>query len=236
MELRRSVTWLLAQLFPPACPLCSRTFPADWAEPFCADCLSGFRILPTAHCTCCALPFQAQENSAHLCGRCSSKQPPFKKVHAVGWYDSSLRDAIHRFKYNQRIGLDRPLATLLNRAIPLDVVVDLIVPVPLHRQRLQQRNYNQALLLARELACCRRLPVAAELLLKTAETVAQQQLSARERERNLSQVFTVQRKLRGERILLVDDVMTTGATVSACSKALLAVGAATVEVAVVGRA
>lgn len=236
MRLNRSLAWLLAQLFPPACPLCSQTFSAGWTDPFCSDCLPGFLPLPAAHCPCCALPFAATENSAHLCGRCLKQPPPFRKVHALGRFDSSLRDAVHRFKFNDRVGLDRPLGTLLDRVIPTDIDIDLIVPVPLHRRRLQERSYNQALLLARELARRRQRPVAVDRLLKSAETAAQQGLPARERERNLHRVFHVQPPLHGERVLLVDDVMTTGATVRACSRVLLDAGATAVEVAVIGRA
>lgn len=227
---------MLTQLLPPACPLCSQTFPVNWQAPFCSDCLSGFLPLPKAHCSCCALPFTGSSNSTHLCGSCIDRPPPFEKVHTIGCFDSSLREAIHQFKFNQRIGLDRPLGILLNRSLPIDSSFELIVPVPLQRRRLRQRSYNQSLLLARELARHQHLPVATDLLVKKTETVPQQELSARQRERNLSQVFAVQRQLKGERVLLVDDVMTTGSTVRACSQALLSAGAGVVQVAVVGRA
>lgn len=236
MVFYRSIGWLLKQLLPPACPLCSKTFPMNWQEPFCADCLGGFNALSAAHCPCCALPFPAADNSSHLCGRCLDQPPPFAKVYPVGCFESSLREAIHQFKFNQRVGLDRPLAVLLDKALPAELDFDLIVPVPLHRWRLQQRSYNQALLLARELARLRNSPVATDLLLKQVETDPQQELSARDRERNLNHVFQVQRQLNGERVLLVDDVMTTGATGRACGRVLLAAGASEVRVAVVGRA
>ena len=236
LGLRRSAGWLLAQLLPPACPLCRKTFPYRWTEPFCPTCLPGFHALPAAHCPCCALPFLAQQNSAHLCGRFVANPPFFSKVHAVGCYDSSLRDAIHLFKFNNRVSLDRPLGNLLARSLAADLAVDVIVPVPLHFQRLAERSYNQALLLARDLGRRCRLPVAVELLVKASETVAQQGLSARQRERNLNQVFTLRQPLHGERVLLVDDVMTTGATVRACSRVLRAGGAGAVEVAIIGRA
>ncbi len=236
VKLRRSLFWLLTQLLPPACPLCRQTFPPYWQDPFCENCLAGFPPLPPAHCPCCALPFIAASNSAHLCGRCVDRPPPFTKVHTVGCFDSLLRDAIHQFKFNQQIGLDRPLGTMLNSSLPVDSEFDLIVPVPLHTRRLRQRSYNQSLLLARELTRLRGFPSVADLLIKTEETVSQQDLSARDRERNLSKVFQVLRPLQGERILLVDDVMTTGSTVRACSQVLLAAGGKEVEVAVVGRA
>ncbi len=223
------------QLLPPACPLCLRSFPEKWTEPFCADCLSGFRPLPEARCPVCALPYPAGSHSSHRCGRCTVNPPSFSKVYPLGLYQHQLREAIHQFKFNQKVGLDRPLAQLLNRII-VDLTATLIVPVPLHRKRLQQRSYNQALLLARELARLKKIPLAKDLLQKTVETPAQQELTARERERNLKQAFQVKEALDGERILLVDDVLTTGATAVACSRVLLAAGAAEVQVAVLARA
>ena len=234
--LHRGFVWLLKQLLPPACPLCSQTLPAHWRESFCSDCLSGFLPLPRAHCSCCALPFSASENSTHLCSRCIERPPAFEKVYTVGRFESRLREAIHQFKFNQRIGLDRPLGITLNRLLPAELELDLIVPVPLHCQRLRQRSYNQSLLLARELSRLRALPVATELLVKPLETVPQQELSARERERNLAQAFCVLGELKGQRVLLVDDVMTTGSTARVCSQALRSAGAREVRVAVVGRA
>ncbi len=234
-EVRQGLVWMVKQLLPPACPLCLRSFPEKWTEPFCADCLSGFRPLPEIHCPICALPYLTGSHSSHRCGRCTINPPPFAKVYPLGLYQYQLRDAIHQFKFNQKVGLDRPFATLLNRIIA-DLTVTLIVPVPLHRKRLQQRSYNQALLLARELARLKKIPLAKDRLQKTVETLAQQELTAREREKNLKQAFQVKGTLDGERILLVDDVLTTGATAVACSRVLLAAGAAEVQVAVLGRA
>jgi len=124
----------------------------------------------------------------------------------------------------------------LIRQLPADPSFDAIVPVPLHRRRLQQRSYNQSLLLAREIGRRLQMPVAVDLLQKSVATVAQHELSAKERERNLTRVFQTTRPLTAERILLVDDVMTTGSTVRACSQVLLAAGAVEVQVAIVARA
>jgi ComF family protein len=157
-------------------------------------------------------------------------------VYAVGFYEGSLRHAIHQFKFNGKIGLDRPLGNLLNQAIPADLAVDLVVPVPLQRKRLQQRSYNQALLLAREVAKSRQWPVNYKLLTKVGETESQQGLTAGERIKNLRGAFQLQGDLSGQKILLIDDVMTTGATVSACSQILIEGGVAEVYVAVIGRA
>jgi ComF family protein len=164
-------------------------------------------------------------------------QPPsYVKVYAVGIYEQSLRQAIHRFKFNGGVGLDRSLGKLLEQTIDADLSIDLVIPIPLHRKRLQQRSYNQALLLAREVARIRTLTVVNDLLLKIRETESQLGLSAKERMKNLQGAFALKRKVSGKKILLVDDVMTTGATVETCSRVLLEGGATEIRVAVIGRA
>jgi ComF family protein len=227
---------LFRQLFPPACPLCGHTFSNEETGVFCSVCLAGFKALPDAHCPTCALPFPGGSNSSHLCSRCTLNPPAYEKVYAVGLYDRSLRHAIHQFKYNRKVGLDRSLGVLLDRAVDLNLKADLVVPVPLSRMRLQQRSYNQALLLAREFARIRQLPVASNVLLKVRETEPQQGLSAKQRGLNLQNVFKLRGAISGSTVLLVDDVLTTGATGEACSQVLLAGGAKTVYIAVIGRA
>jgi ComF family protein len=223
-------------LLPPACPLCLKSFPPGWNEPFCAACLKGFLPLPAARCPRCALPFQTQSSVAHLCERCSRSSPPFSAVYCLGLYRQTLRQAVQQFKFQQRIGLDRPLAQLLLKELPRERGFDLLVPVPLHPRRLRDRSYNQALLLSRELGRYCKRSVADRLLVRCQQTDAQHLLSAKLREANMCDAFRLQGRLLGERILLVDDVMTTGATVSACSRELLRGGAGEVHVAVVGRA
>ncbi len=227
---------LLKQLLPPACPLCSQTLPTAWSEPFCADCLAQICSLPTGRCSCCALPFAATESSTHLCARCIKQPPVFQAVYALGLYQGALRTAIHQFKFNHRVLLDRALGELLNRVIPAAVEPDLLVAVPLAKKRLQGRSFNQSLLLARELARYRRRPVVVDLLVKQNETLPQQNLVAAERQRNLQGVFHCRKQLAGERILLVDDVMTTGATLRACSETLRRAGAGEIQAAVLARA
>ncbi|MCF6265755.1 MAG: ComF family protein [Desulfuromusa sp.] len=227
---------ILKTFFPPACPLCSCTFPKNYSAPFCESCLAGFNPLPEAKCPRCSLPFSGISNSSHLCGRCIKQPPAYTRVYAVGFYDQSLRHAIHQFKFNGKVGLDWSLGTLLEQAIDSDLNIDLVVPVPLQRNRLQQRSYNQALLLARKVARIRKWPVVNDLLLKIRETESQQGLSAKERVKNLQGSFTLQKTISEQKILLIDDVMTTGATVAACSRVLIEGGAAQVYVAVIGRA
>lgn len=124
----------------------------------------------------------------------------------------------------------------MEQAIDTDLKIDLLLPVPLQRKRLQQRSYNQALLLARVVAKIRELPLDNDLLVKVRETESQQGLSAKERVKNLQGSFKLEKNVAGQNILLIDDVMTTGATVAACSRTLIEGGAANIYVAVIGRA
>lgn len=236
LEIKSLLLSLFKQFFPPACPLCGQTLPSGYDDPFCITCLNGFKSIPPAHCFHCSLPFTGASRSSHLCGRCTKQLPAYAKVFAVGLYEGSLRQAIHQFKFNSKVGLDQSLGILLEQAVAADLNIDLVIPVPLHRKRLQQRSYNQALLLAREFSKIRRLPLSQDLLLKLEETEPQQNLSAKKRFENLQGVFSLHNSIYGKTILLIDDVMTTGATVDACSQILLRGGAVLVYVAVIGRA
>ncbi|WP_092349296.1 ComF family protein [Desulfuromusa kysingii] len=227
---------LFKQLFPPACPLCGRPLSATDTDVLCDDCLAGFTPIPSSHCPLCALPFTGKSNRPHLCGRCIRNRPAYEKVYSVGLYDQSLRRAIHHFKFNRKVGLDRSLGVLLEREVEADLPLDVVIPVPLHHKRLQQRSYNQALLLAREFAKIRNLPVLTDLLLKVKETQSQQGLSAKQRATNLQGAFAIQRSIENATVLLIDDVLTTGATADACCQVLLTGGAKAVYVAVIGRA
>lgn len=235
-HISRAVAQFIKTIFPPACPFCLTTLSVGQTEPFCPTCSAGIRPLTGASCSYCSLPFVGSENSSHLCGRCLAKTPPFDHVYAYGYYEQILRQMVHQFKFNNKVGLDRHLARLVVSTIDPSLSVDLVVPIPLQRKSLQRRSYNQALLLAREIARIRHWKVENNLLEKITETAPQHDLTARQREQNLRDAFHARYSLSGEHLLLVDDVMTTGATVSSCSEVLLAAGAGRVDVAVIARA
>lgn len=229
---------LLDLLLPPACPLCGSDFAARPPLFFCPDCLSGVHPLTSPCCPRCALPFATEDGSDHLCESCLRDEPPFSRVAALGIYEESLRLAVQRFKYEGAIVLDRPLGRLLAASLERDDAFrpDLLIPVPLHLSRLRERTYNQSLLLARVLGRRWRLPVPPRLLVRVRPTPQQQGLKAEVRRQNLKGAFALKRKLSGERVLLIDDVVTTGATVRECSRVLLEGGAGEVAVAVLARA
>jgi ComF family protein len=237
--LRRELAGLFELFFPPACPLCGVLLKRDGNPLFCSACLAGMKPVPSPRCPRCLLPYPAVDGHDHLCQDCLLNPPPFAAVTSVALYEDRLSQAVQRFKYRGTFSLDRPLGHLLADAMETGPAFSrprLLVPVPLHVSRLRRRGYNQSLLLARVLGRRWRVPVSPRLLVRTRETIPQQGLKAAERRRNLKGAFRVRKPLEGETVLLVDDVMTTGATVRECSRVLLEAGAGRVEVAVLGRA
>ncbi|HAD03149.1 MAG: hypothetical protein A2091_11160 [Desulfuromonadales bacterium GWD2_61_12] len=230
---------LLEIFLPPVCPLCSKSLVGMVQKGFCADCRAGMPPLTPPCCPRCALPYPTASGSDHLCEECLRRPPPFLWTAAAGIYDGELRRAIRHFKFNGAFHLDGALAELLREALTVRLdsfAPQLLVPVPLHPSRLRQRSFNQALLLARHLGRHCHIAVAPRLLQRVRATPPQPGLSVEERRRNLRQAFALGRPLTGERVLLIDDVMTTGATARACAEVLRAGGAAEVAVAVLGRA
>ncbi|PLY01714.1 MAG: amidophosphoribosyltransferase [Desulfuromonas sp.] len=239
---RRVLTYLqegLDWLLPPACQLCGATLSDSRQPHLCEACQARIYPLESPRCPLCMLPHATPVGADYLCEGCLRHPLPVTSVVALGSYEDGLREAVHRFKFRNAIGLQRPLGWLLAEQLAArwgDAPPDGLLPVPLHRKRLQQRGYNQSLLLAQEIRRCLNVRLAKGLLVRRVATAAQQGLALDERQRNVKGAFAVSRRLQGERLLLVDDVLTTGATVRQCAEALLKAGAGTVEVAVLARA
>lgn len=214
-------------LWPARCGACDA--PCDEGAALCETCgLSLDPIVPAGACRLCGLPVYA----GPLCGGCLGRAPPWSRAWAPFSYGAALAQAIRRLKWDARPDLARPLARLLGG---LGGDADLVVPVPLHPRRLRARGYNQAALLA--LAMPGGLPIELGALLRTRDTRPQTELEPRERRANVRGAFRARpERLRGRRVLLVDDVLTTGATAEACTRALLDAGAAGVGVLTVARA
>lgn len=222
---------LLDLVYPPSCPGCRELLPRQ--GPFCAVCADTLVELPEAHCRRCAEP-----ESPALCGRCQASPPAFARAFAPYLFGGALADAIHRFKYEDAPHYGGPLAALLAAsASDLLAWAELLVPVPLHVRRLRSRGYDQALVLARHLARMAGRPLAPRGARRTRETESQVGKSRPERERNVAGAFLGDAaQIGGRRVLLVDDVLTTGATASAVARALLEAGAPEVRVVAVARA
>ncbi len=189
-------------------------------------------------CSACHTPFRnAMPLDSHgVCRACRAGLRGFDSASTFGFYEGTLRSLIHLFKYAGMRPLAGTLGGLMNRALPVDSQFDLVVPVPLHWRKSLERGFNQSELLARELARRRNLPLAKALRRKRAGSV-QASLSLAERRRNVAGVFEVRSKrdIQNKRILLIDDVMTTGATASACATVLKRAGAKSVTLLTVAR-
>lgn len=196
-------------------------------------------------CKRCGVPFHSPDDTDHLCGRCILHPPAFASARACAVYDSAdgrrqpLRGVIHQLKYDRRIAVARPLRRILAERAPASFAgCEVLLPVPLHRDRLRWRGFNQALVLARDLARDKCIPVAADVLVRSRPTRPQVGLDPSLRAANVAGAFSVVQpeRIRQRRVLLVDDVMTTGSTVDACAAALRRAGARQVEVLVLARA
>ena len=165
---------------------------------------------------------------------CRSGLRGFDAAYCFGSYEGLLREWIHLYKYGRIKTMAQPLGELLARAVPRDEGFDAIVPVPLHWRREWQRGFNQAELLARGLSRRVGLPVV-RALRRVRSTGTQAGLSNTARRRNVSAAFRSRRPVAGQRILLIDDVMTTGSTAAACALALKRAGAARVALVTVAR-
>ncbi len=191
-------------------------------------------------CDGCGSPFPYSLGEGVLCAACLARPRRISRARAACLYDEHSRDLILKLKHADRTDLAPLFARWLSRAAAeLVAEADVLCPVPLHPRRLLARRYNQAAEIARPLARWTRTAYRPELLVRTRSTPTQGGKSGRGRRENVRNAFTVPpgmaAKVNGQRILLIDDVLTTGATAEACAKALLAAGASAVDLAVVAR-
>jgi ComF family protein len=205
----------------------------------CAECLSSPKPLEAAFfCTCCHTPFANEFplDETGVCTACRSGLRGFDRAASFGFYEGTLRTLIHLFKYSGMRPLAGPLAGFLNKALPVDVRYDAVVPVPLHWRKKWQRGFNQSELLAAAVAKRRGVPLLKALRRKR-PTAVQASLAIAGRRRNVAGAFVTRpdAELKGKRILLIDDVMTTGATAGACAAALKRGGATSVSLLTLAR-
>ena len=226
-------------IFPPRCLACGAVL-GENKRSFCPDCFSQIGFIRSPLCTLCGQPFSEAGEGDHLCGACLQASPAFSVARAVGQYDRVLMAVIHRFKYGGKVSLGERLGEFMARfSYPNLALADhsLIMPVPLHPRRLRQRGFNQSLVLAREISRHSALPLDFLSLRRIVFTEPQVGLGKDQRERNLRGAFQVADagRVMGEKIILVDDVYTTGSTVKECALTLMKNKAESVSVLTLAR-
>jgi ComF family protein len=254
MEVQRWLASLVEALFPGKCLGCGRLFhretinSAETADPtttlapyFCPHCRRQYTAVTSPLCTRCGVVFGSREGADHLCGHCLQTPGAFTRARATGIYDQSLRSAIQALKFNAMVQLAAPLGGLLWQTFrqywhPGDI--DLIAPVPLHWERFRRRGFNQSYLLIAGWQLSGEAVIVRDLLVRHRATTPQTGLDRRQRQINIRRAFSVRRpgQSAGRRVLLVDDVLTTGATADACARALINDGARRVDVLTLARA
>ncbi len=225
-------------LFPARCPSCA--LPVGTHGTLCVECWGAIHFIADPVCVTCGLPFEHPMGFEAMCGHCMQQTPAFAQARSVFRYDENSRNQVLALKYHDKTQLAPVFGSWLAHAGKSYAdKVQYILPVPMHYWRLVSRRYNQASLLAHALGPRVKLPVLSDVLKRTRATVAQSGLSRRQREDNVDGAFCVVEKerhrLKGTSVLLVDDVMTTGATLNACARTLHDAGVCDVYVLTLAR-
>ena len=234
--------WLetgLGFFYPNVCQFCETGRASQREGYICAECWTQVRFIRPPFCERCGLPFQGDLTTTFECTNCRELELHFTSARSAVVAKTVVLEAIHRFKYSRALWFENFLADLLIReAAPVlrGQNWDALVPVPLHPKKFREREFNQAEILARRLGLAVNIPVDTKILRRVVPTVTQTFLSRNLRAKNMANAFAAAPgAAAGKRFVVVDDVFTTGATTSACAKALCAAGAAEVAVWTVAR-
>jgi competence protein ComFC len=215
-------------LFPETCPVCQLPARDHKTAPVCSGCWQSIKPYTGPECRKCGRPLPS--DASIVCGDCLQDEPAFESARSFGLYDGALRKAINLLKYHNVKRLSKPLSDILLRIeMPC---VDAVLPVPLYKKRLRQREFNQSALIAKYLAKGLGSTLVLDSLVKMRDTKPQVGLRSDERRKNMRNAFRIQNReaVQGKDILLIDDVSTTGATVRECSRVLKKAGAGKIHV------
>ncbi len=222
---------LLGLLFPQRCPVCGKEAQSSHTLPLCGICWATIPHYAGPACRQCGLPTISHHTD--LCQPCITDPPPFSLMRSYGIYDGVLKEAIHFLKFDGKRRLARPFAALLAELeLP---AADAIIPVPLHVNQLRKREFNQTALIGKHLARRLKIPLRIDILSKIRVTAAQTAVDRKKRLKNIHKAFAASSDAQGLKILLVDDVITTGATARECAHALRQAGAKEVCVVALAR-
>ena len=230
MSLNETLRDITDVIFPPRCLGCAEILPNLHLQTFCTSCREKIRFITGSHCPICGIAFFDSPAPDHFCGNCLEKKPSFGLARAVACYETLILDAIHQFKYGRDISTGSALAVFMAEFDFPDfnfTDYSIIIPVPLHIERLRERGFNQALILAKAIGKKYSIPINFSLLKRIKSTLTQTGLDKSQREKNIRGAFTVtdNAQAKGKSIILIDDVYTTGATLNQCAKTLIKAGA-----------
>jgi ComF family protein len=225
-------------VLPPTCLSCRK--PVGAAGGLCPACWTGMGFIERPYCERLGTPFESDDGIAMVSPAAIADPPAYDRARAAARFGDIARDLVHLLKYSDRLDLVAPLGGWMARAgQELCADADELVPVPLHWSRLWQRRFNQSAMLAREISARTNVPVADDVLVRTRATAPQVGLARKERARNVQGAFAVEKsariRVKGRKLIVIDDVLTSGATADACARVLRRAGAARVDVLVLAR-
>ena len=236
-HLKNASACALDLLLPPLCLMCDEG--VGGAATLCPTCWKQIHFIAPPFCACCGAPFDIPAAAGMLCGSCLTTPPLYQSARAAMLYDEASRKLVLDFKHGDRTYAARALATWMHRAADFIAEADALVPVPLHRWRLFNRRYNQSAMLADHVGALMGKPVLVDVLQRIRGTPTQGHRKKKERQENVRGAFAVPPQhhalVAGKTLVLVDDVLTTGATVEECTRILLGAGARQVHVLTLSR-
>jgi len=222
---------ILNFVFPLDCKICEKPIRESKGYSVCENCFKTIELIEQPYCIKCGKPLIPtdffKQNREVLCLDCKRKKYSFEFSRSTGIYDKVLKKCIHLFKYYGEKKFAKPLGKLmvdyLLKNNEFENKFDLIIPVPLHKNDLKKRGFNQSVLLSKVIGDYFSIPVGESVLIKKKITPFQVNLSKKEREKNILKAFSVEKpeEINGKNILILDDVFTTGATVEECAKELI---------------
>ncbi len=228
--------WLMDLLIPLRCVKCGSIL--EEKAGLCVSCWPSIPFITKPYCACCGLPFDFEIEEGAFCGICNHHAPSYKTARSVFAYTAESKDLILKFKHTDCLSSAPLFASWMINSLD-EMENPLCIPVPLHWTRLFMRTYNQAGLLAQQIAKLKRWTYAPSLLMRKHRTPSQGHLSKKDRLKNVARAFEIpevkRKQILGRVILLIDDVFTTGATLEACSTVLLKAGAKEVHALTLGR-
>ena len=200
-------------LYPAKCRVCEAFLEVTSTPYICANCWHDIQFLEPPWCDICGTP-----DVDGRCDACATSPPRYGKLRSIAFYQTTLQQAIHLFKFEKKKVLARHLIQLVNTYMPADYCVadyDFILPIPIHGKRLRERGFNQATLLAKGIARAESVPILTDILVRHRHTAAQSSLGMEARQENIIGAFEIRNPhvIHNKRILIIDDVFTTGATV-----------------------